>query len=194
MTTMQHRTGQCIRLFTLCLLLAGLGSGCASPPAESAALDPELDGAPAWVVRGCPGSENRICGVGSASGMQNSALRRTAAIGRARTEIARNLQVRVVALLKDYASTTAGGADFRRTPDDEQHIVDVSKQITNMTLAGTEIMDTWTSRSSTYYALVTLDVEKFNHTVGRMNQLSESVRSAVIEGSEDAFAEPEASR
>jgi hypothetical protein len=194
MTTMQHRTGKRIGLFTLCLLLGAFGSGCASSPAGSPALDPELEGAPAWVIRGCPGGENRICGVGSASGMQNSALRRTAAIGRARTEIARNLQVRVVALLKDYASTTAGERDLRATSDDEQHIVDVSKQITNMTLAGTEIMDTWISGSSTYYALVTLDVDKFSHTVSRMNQLSESVRSAVTERAEDAFGDLEASR
>jgi hypothetical protein len=63
-----------------------------------------------------------------------------------------------------------------------------------MTLAGTEVMDTWISGSSTYYALVTLDVDKFTHTVSRMNQLSESVRSAVTERAEDAFGDLEASR
>ncbi len=192
--TLVRRTGSHWALFTTARLLATLNSGCASSRGAPPALDMDLVGAPTWVTRGCPGSENRICGVGSASGMQNAALRRQLAIGRARTDIARNIEVRVVALLKDYASTTAGGSDFRQGAHDERHIVDVSKQITNMTLAGTEVIDTWISKSATFYALVSLDVDKFSHTVGRMNRLSESVRTAVIDGADDAFAELDSAR
>lgn len=173
------------------LLVAGVAMGCAgiaeSERAEAAA---ELVGAPGWVTQGCAARMNRICGVGSAGGDQNSALRRTAAIGRARTNIARSLQSRVNAMLADYAASTEGEPDFGLASSEEQHLADVSKQITNVTLAGTEVTDTWVSKDATLYALVTLDVAKFADTVSRMNQLSEDVRKAVVERADESFSEP----
>jgi hypothetical protein len=65
----------------------------------------------------------------------------------------------------------------------------VSKQITDMSLSGTEMADSWISQTGTYYALVALDVEKFSDVVSRMDQLSESVRRAVVERAEDSFSE-----
>ena len=133
--------------------------------------------------------EGLICGVGSASGSRNVSLMRTTAIGRGRTEISRTLSTQVKAMLKDYASTTTGGQEFGRDANDEQHIVDVSKQITDMSLSGTEMADSWISQTGTYYALVALDGEKFSDAVSRMDQLSESVRRAVVERAEASFSE-----
>jgi hypothetical protein len=177
---------------------AALGLGCSSKQPET--LDPreamqgEFAGAPDWVIRGCASywgddaSEN-ICGVGSAGGSRNISLMRTTAIGRGRTEIARTLQTKVKAMLKDYASTTTGGEEFGMAANDEQHIVDVSKQITDISLSGTEMTDSWISQNGTFYALVALDLEKFEDSVRRMDQLSESVRKAVVERAEQSFAE-----
>ena len=186
MTTMPHVTGGRRTLFTLLVALASLGC---EGPVES--TDASLLGAPDWVTRGCAGASNRICGVGSAAGMPNHALRRTAAIGRARTEIARSLQSRVVSMLKDYSATTTGEGDFGLASADDQHLVDVSKQVTNVTLAGTEVLDTWVSPDKTFYALVTLDVAKFSDTVSRMSQLSDGVRDAIVERADEAFREPD---
>jgi hypothetical protein len=177
---------------------AALGLGCGGKQPET--LDPrdamqgEFAGAPDWVIRGCSSywgddaSEN-ICGVGSAGGSRNISLMRTTAIGRGRTEIARTLQTKVKAMLKDYASTTTGGEDFGTAANDEQHIVDVTKQITDISLSGTEMTDSWISQNGTFYALVALDLEKFEDSVRRMDQLSESVRKAVVERAEQSFAE-----
>ncbi|MGH0033986.1 MAG: LPP20 family lipoprotein [Myxococcota bacterium] len=154
----------------------------------------EFAGAPEWVVKGCaayPGDEGkaRICGVGSAGGSNNPSMMRKAAVARARTEIARTLGVKVQSMLKDYQATTTGGEEFGTAAADEQHIVDVSKQITNFSLAGTEHRDTWISNSGTWYALVVLDLDKFEDSVGKMNNLSESIRKAVQERAEAAFDE-----
>ena len=65
----------------------------------------------------------------------------------------------------------------------------MSKQITSMTLSGTELTDSWISQKGTLYALVALDVDKFSDSVNRMNQLSEAVREAVMERADQAFAE-----
>jgi hypothetical protein len=58
-----------------------------------------------------------------------------------------------------------------------------------MSLSGTEMTDSWISKNGTYYALVALDVEKFEDSVSRMGQLSEQVRRAVVERADATFAE-----
>lgn len=177
------------------LCAAVLALGCAVTPeiGEGTPLEDEFVGAPGWVIQGCRAhwddDEGMICGIGSAGGSRNVSLMRTTAIGRGRTEIARTLSTQVKAMLKDYASTTTGGQEFGRAANDEQHIVDVSKQITDMSLSGTEMADSWISQTGTYYALVALDVEKFSDAVSRMDQLSESVRRAVVERAKDSFSE-----
>jgi hypothetical protein len=107
-------------------------AGCASapppppapPPAPKNAMQADLVGAPKWVMMGCAasfdGKKTGICGVGGIAGMTNPALARTAAEGRARTEIARSLKVRVKAMLKDYAAVTKGGPANKL--NNEEHV------------------------------------------------------------------------
>ncbi len=154
----------------------------------------EFAGAPTWVIEGCrayagEATPTKLCGVGSFKGSSNISLARTAAMARGRTEIARSLGIKVRSMLKDYQATTSGGPEFGETASDEQHIVDVSKQITDISLTGTEIQDTWISNSGTYYTLMALDVERFENSVSGMKRLSESVRQAITERAEAAFAE-----
>jgi hypothetical protein len=154
----------------------------------------EFKGAPDWITKSCSGycKENKIaaiCGVGSIGGSRNISLMRIAATARARTDLARTFQVKVEAMLKDYQATTTGGEDFGTSAADEQHFVGVTKQITDMTLSGTEVSGIWLSPNNTFYALVTMDVEKFKVAISKMDNLSESVRKAVIERADDAFKE-----
>ena len=154
----------------------------------------EFKGAPDWVTKGCSvyykeKKTPTICGVGSVGGSRNVSLMRSTATARARTELARSIEVKVRAMLKDYQATTTGGQDFGTSAADEQNIVDVSKQITNMTLSGTELADTWISPNGTFYALVTMDVDKFKDTISKMGNLSDSVRKAVEERADKAFGE-----
>lgn len=177
------------------MAVAGIlwGTACASVPKSPAdAVQGELTDAPEWVRKGCEAwwgekKEPRICGVGAAGSTRNAALARTGAIARGRTEIARSLGVRVEALIKDYQATTTGGEAFGSAAADDQHLVDVSKQITDMSLAGTTLVDSWISSSGTFYALVALDVEGFKDAVSKMQNLNEAVRSAVIQRADRAF-------
>jgi hypothetical protein len=174
---------------------------CASAPAKtSKRVQPQaqkeaqngLAGAPAWIQRGCAAywadaPERGICGVGSASGSRNIALTTSTAEGRGRTAIARTLDTKVQAMLKDYQSTTTGGEEFGSAAADEQHVVDVSKQLTNGTLSGAERRDLWISPSGVVYSLMVLDLEKFQGAVWSMKQLSESVRSHVAQQAAEEF-------
>ena len=171
-------------------------SGCASQPVTPTAIDTvmknEFIGAPDWVTKDCASyikDNKKICGVGSIGGTRNPSIARTTAVARARTEIARNLQTRVLAMLKDYQATTSGGEYFGKYASDEQHVVDVSKQITNMTISGTVQKEIWVSKNGIYYVLVTLDIEKFKNIVQNMHSLPESVRKAVVQRADKAFGE-----
>ena len=185
----------CLILF----LAGGIWGGCAKkvPPSPDELMRKELKGAPEWVAKGCNSywkaeeGKKMICGVGSVSGTSNPTLAREAAIGRARADIARKLQINVNSILKDYQATTTGGALFGTAAADEQHIEIISKQVTDANLTGSELVDAWISETGTYYALVALDAKKFKDTVSRMGSLSEPLRKAIIERADKSFEELE---
>lgn len=178
------------------VLATGFAFACGSDGTEGAPIpdNSPLAGAPDWVLQGCAAywdddDDARICGVGSVAGTRNISLARTAAIGRARTEIARSLQVKVQSMLKDYSATTSGGENFGGEANDEQYIEDVSKQITQLTLSGTTLQDTWVGPDGTLYTLVSLDVENFSNSLDQISSLSEKVREAVKERADASFRE-----
>jgi hypothetical protein len=185
---------------TLATIAALTAFACASDPpkqdvvAEDSPMAGEFAGAPDWVTRGCSAfwgddAPAKICGVGIAGGSRNLALMKTSAQARGRTEIARALGVRVKAMLKDYQSTTTGGEEFGTAASDEQHIVDVSKQLTEINLSGVEQQDMWISSSSTVYVLMVYDADKFQDAVAGMDNLSDNIRKAVIDRADQSFAE-----
>jgi hypothetical protein len=176
---------------TLSLALLGIVVGCGtSPPKPQNALQAELVGAPKWAQGACQlGMPNKkgVCGTGSVAGMTNISLARSAAEGRARTELARSLQIRVKAMLKDYQAATQGGPGNKTAS--EQHIEDVSKQITDTTLSGTRLEDTWISNAGTFWALVVLDTDAFKDSLSNMKQLDERMRAAIVQRADKAFSE-----
>lgn len=175
-------------LFTFALV-ALVGCGSTGPKEPGSVIEKELDGAPDWVLKGKGADGKQIYGVGAVGGTRNVALARSTAQGRGRTEIARSLEVTVQSMLKDYQSTTSGGEYFGRAANDEQHIEDTAKQITDITLSGTRQDDHWISDTGTLYVLMALDVEDFKGAVDSMGQLNEDVREAVKERADAAFEE-----
>ncbi len=174
------------------IVVFGLALACSSTPEKRAPRKPqpgfhdELAGAPEWIRRGCSAywadaPDRGVCGVGSTSGSRNMALTTSTAEGRGRTAIARSLSTKVQAMLKDYQATTTSGEEFGTAAADEQHIVDVGKQLTNRSLTGAERRDLWISPSGVVYALMVLDLEKFQGAVWSMKHLSESLRRRVAQ-------------
>ena len=110
-------------------------------------------------------------------------------MGRARTEIARSLEVKVKSMLKDYQSTTTGGGEFGDSSSEEQNITDVSKQITQNTLNGTTLQDTWQANDGTLFVLMAMDADAFIDSLSKMNDLSEEIRKAVEARAAKSFQE-----
>lgn len=186
-----------------------LTAGCGSPPPpqvttvkdpQDTALAGEFVGpdgapAPAWVTQPAkykPSGEPLLCGEGSVAGAKNISLAQSGAQGRARTALARMLEVKVKAMLKDYQASVSASGGAGSVASDEQAIVDASKQITNTTLQGTEVLETWVSSKGTLHALVCLNVPKFKAALASMSQVNEKLKKAVEQRAEKAWAEIDA--
>ena len=165
------------------------------PPGSVAEVIPyELSGAPEWVKKSCENywdddDDAHLCAVGAVAGTRATSLARTAAIARARTALARSIETTVQGLLKDYQATSTGGEDFGSLASDEQYITDTSKQITDISLAGTKFQNSWVAPSGTMWVLVSLDLSTFEEALKRDMSLPESERTAIAERAKEAFAE-----
>lgn len=182
-----------MRTVSILIVASALAAGCSrTPEPQTNPFAAELVGAPKWVLGDCRTAfddDEVICGVGSVDGTANLGLARSSATARARTDIARQLQVKVQAMLKDYQATVTGGEEFGKAASDEQLIQDVSRQITDQSLSGTRLVDSWISGGGTYYALVSLDVPAFLDALSGMGALDVEVRRAVESRAAQAFAE-----
>jgi hypothetical protein len=166
-----------VSYLSLFLLSACGGATVELPP------DDLFAGAPDWVTGDCRahfGQKQVICGVGSVSGEASPSLARKAAIGRGRTEVARYLQVRVKSILADNQST---GGDIG-----ELSIEESSKQIADITLSGTRMVEHWIAADQTYYALMSLGIDDFTGSVQQAQGIDEGVRYAVLQNTDKAFA------
>lgn len=172
-------------------MVASILTGCSGneKPNTRTVVSEELDGAPEWVLMGRDDNDKTLSASGSMSGTNNVALARSGALGRARTELSRQLALSVKAMLKDYQATVTGGGVFGEAADDEQYIEDVSTQVTELNLAGTRQEDTWISKTGTYYVLVSVDLDSFKDAVQSMGNLSDEVRREVSKRAEKAFAD-----
>lgn len=145
---------------------------------------------PAWIDKGgkaFAGEEAKgLYGVGISQGINNESLARQASDGRARTELAKNLQVTIQAMLKDYqASTTAG--DMKKSSE-EQYVESTSKTIVDTTLSGVEIVDRWKAPDSdSYYSLAKLSADDLKKNLDSMKELDAAVRDYVKANAAKAF-------
>jgi hypothetical protein len=163
------------------VFVAGCGGGEAKK--EITASTPIQDlGAPDWVVKGSGafgGESGKVFyGVGSAYGMRNFSMLRSASDNRARNEVSKVFQVYTASLMKDYmASTMAGDPN---AVSEEQHVEQAIKTVTSMTISGVEIVDHWQHPATgELFALARLDLEKFKDNLNKAKELSAQARDYI---------------
>jgi len=200
-----HRVSHAIAL--LCTTLSLFAVGCAGqkPMGQEAgglarpdSVIQDVKGLPKWVTQkgaAFSGERRVFHGVGNAAGLQNPSLRRRAAEGQARRDIAQTMQSYVAALQKQYmAETTAGDMSKQSV---EQHITDTMKQVTEATLVGAQIIEYWEHPlRNEAYALARLDLEQFldvmksyQSAVGNAKELDAKVREYVRQNAAKAHDE-----
>lgn len=171
-----------------------IGCAGAPTPGEANRIPPQvsvaesLASAPSWVIEGCrtywqDADQRRkvVCGVGSAPGHRNRVAAKDTAIARARSAIARSLEVTIESLVR-----------LEETGNGEADLVAIVHQLSSTSLRGAQLEDTWKSGSGEIHALVSLDLARVQDTVRSNRALSPAAREELAERAADAFAELDA--
>jgi len=179
------------KMMALVLLCAFLNA-CASTGGDTATKTftpiQDLD-APKWVLKGGAAfNDKAFYARGSATGIKNSSLLTETAEARARSSLADVFGVYTNKLHKDYMEHATQG-DMSATSE-VQYIERAIKQVSSMTLRGSEIVDLWQNPDSgELFALAKVDLENFKSNLDSYKDLSNSARQAIKEQAELTFQE-----
>jgi hypothetical protein len=149
---------------------------------------------PTWVMKGAGAfnDSNRkvFYGVGSASGIKNYSLQRTASDDRARNDLAKAFEFYTKSLTKDYMAHTMAGDT--NVSSEEQNVEVAIKTITSATLTGVQIIDHWEHPGrNELFSLAKLDLESFKSNLDNRKELSKEVRQAIKERADTLHQEME---
>ncbi|CAI2716975.1 LPP20 family lipoprotein [Nitrospina watsonii] len=180
--------------FGLLIVLAAFLSACSSTPEKpSGGFVPiqDLD-APEWVLKGQGAFDDRaFYGVGSAVGIRNTSLLRTSSENRARAALADVFETYVKKLYKDYQESATTG-DMSATSE-TQYVEQALKNITNMSLRGSTIVDHWQNpNNGEMFSLAKIDLEHFEKNLSQYNDLSKQIRDQIKDQAEKSFDELDA--
>ena len=149
---------------------------------------------PEWVMKGAGAYKDSngkaFYGVGTASGIKNFSLQRTAADDRARNDLAKTFEFYTKSLTKDYMASTTSG-DFSKTSE-EQNVEVAIKTITSSSLTGVLIIDHWEHPGrNEMFSLARLDLKSFKKNLDEHKELSSEVREAIKERADKLHEELE---
>jgi hypothetical protein len=156
------RTLLVLTLISLALMLVLAGCGKNVKKIDNERLEEEYEHAPDWVLARY--DAETLSAVGSAHiGKGGFQFARTEALANARSELARQVSVKVRGLVNTFAQQTGIGDDQTLDAFSKQ----VSKLVTDETLAGSREKDTWISPSSDIYVLAVLEKVEVKDSVRR---------------------------
>jgi hypothetical protein len=161
------RTLLILTVVFLALMLVIAGCGRKVKKIDNERFEEEYEHAPDWVL--AEYDEVTFSAVGSARiGKGGIQFARTEALANARSELARQVSVKVKGLVNTFAQQTGIGDDQSLDAFSKQ----VSKLVTNESLSGSKEKDMWISPSEDIYVLAILEPAA----------VKESVRRQVISG------------
>ena len=156
------RTSLALAIICLTLLMVVMGCGKKVKKIDNERYEDEFEHAPDWVIAEKKGVD--LSAVGSAHiGKGGIQFARTEALSNARSELARQVSVKVRGLVNTFAQQA--GAGDQQTLD--AYSKQVSKQVTDEILAGSRETDMWISPSEDIYVLAVLKKEDVKASVRR---------------------------
>ncbi|MBV71737.1 MAG: hypothetical protein CMH52_10395 [Myxococcales bacterium] len=137
---------------------------------------------PAWYMKGTPG-----CAVAAQKFRGNLSLAESGAIGKARTKLARQFQVEIRGMLKQYAAE--GGTD--KGDMSEELTEDATRQITKMTLVGTRTVKQELSQGQPQqmFVRVCIKPDEMIKALDKLKQLNPAAINALKENARETFKE-----
>jgi hypothetical protein len=159
--------------------------GCAGPRAAPPERDP-LAGAPDWVTSGCrvhwqdrKTEASVICGIGSAGPDRNPLAARETAVARARSAIARSIEVTIESVVRLESGDHAANDGVLRS---------IVHQLTSTSLPACRVETVWLAGTGEVFALVSLRVSKLQQSLRRNPDLSPAAREDLAQRAASAFA------
>ncbi len=135
----------------------------AQQPKKEIYVNPMFDGAPSWVMN--PRVKGKVVAVGSSN--PNVANRfnfqKATATSRARVELSKMLETKILAKLTDWSNQTGSGKGQTFDSSIEQ----VSKDTTKSVLRGTMIEEIWVNKENVLYVLVSIGSEEVANALGK---------------------------
>jgi hypothetical protein len=99
---------------------------------------------------------------------------------KAKADISKKLNSRIISVLTDYRAATKKGGRAVELENTEEMIQEFSSSV----LKGVEMIDSWQSRTSALYVLMAINTDKFRDNLSRMSGISDEERSALEKGLE----------
>ena len=129
-----------------------LFTGCGNNQPQKQPIGCQRDGAPApqWVCTSGANFEGGLAAVGIAPAQPDPDMQMQEAMASARDKLAQRIQVKVKNMFKKFQATTGIGKDM--TLDRATQFV--SKQLSQATLRGSKLINSWQSPKGTLYVLV----------------------------------------
>ena len=155
-------------LFSIFVIFGFSACSSSQPSMSKVYMDPELDGAPKWIMM--PVVEGSISSMGSAkrNAGNDFSFQRQEAMADARDNMARQISIKVNNMFKSFKSATGQNTDATFDKSSES----VSKQLASQTLSGTKVHDTWISRSGTLYVLMVIDTKSVEGLIDKQMKTS----------------------
>jgi hypothetical protein len=176
---------QSFRLWLLVVSILAICGGCAGAPTTPREPEP-LANAPVWVTRGCRVywqdqqlDANVVCGIGTAGPDRNPLAARETAVARARSAIARSIEVTIESLVR---------LESGRNASDDGVLRSIVHQLTSTSLPACRVESTWTAGNGEIFALVSLRVAKLQESLRRNRKLSPVAREDLAQRAAVAFA------
>lgn len=141
----------CFILLIACAFLL-YACGTSAVRVDNEDLAEEFENAPEWVLSGP--AEGEVSAVGSATiGKAGDQFARNEALAQARSELAKQISLKVKDLFNNFTQQTGIGSE--QTSD--KMVKQITKQVTNETLSGSKLKEIWISPSKKMYVLVAID-------------------------------------
>ncbi len=166
------------------VVAAAFASACGSAGSVSISPEPDpLAAAPDWLIEGCrihPSEAGRphrddaqlVCGIGSAGPDRNPIAARQTAIARARSSIARTIEVTIESLVRIDDETESASDGILRS---------IVHQLTSTTLPACQLESVWQAPSGEVFALVSLRVSRLQESLQQSLQDHQAIPSATRE-------------
>lgn len=153
------------RITPILVALALVALACKQPEATGPKALPALgvtttasSSAPAWIDNPSLAGPMSAVGIEGPNPMGDLAFQRTAATANARTVLARNLETRVRAMFEQLGQTSLAVGEKLRSQSGQKVQEDVVRQLTDLTLQGTQARQFWTDpHTGNLFVLVVAD-------------------------------------